>query len=121
MITNDVWGHMISLVRGEKPCPECEAALDQVREELERLTELAEEWRDNYADAQGDAACNKAQAEAFATLAKEQKARAEKAEAELAAARPLLEAATEWDGTIKNSHDLQAAALAYRQAKGAKP
>ena len=56
------------------------AALALLREELERLTELAEEWKDNYADAQGDAACDKAQAEAFATLAREQKARAEKAE-----------------------------------------
>ena len=35
--------------------------------------------------------------------------------ARLADAEPLLEAALKWDGTIKNSHGLQGAALAYRE------
>jgi hypothetical protein len=37
--------------------------------------------------------------------------------AELAQQAPLIEAAMGWDGTIKNSHDLQVAALALREEK----
>lgn len=124
------------LERGENKCEECiairpssltklaeegnkwraraekaEAEVDRLNTELGNVTQLSIGWAKRAEKAE-------AELEVSDKSWDIKQKQLEEAQAELEAARPLIKAALEWDGTMRNAPDLQTAALAYREKKG---